>query len=88
MIARHYVALSAAALLIAMTQPGAAQELKNKPLAVTTPDGLKVRVLGPAWYVRGQRFKRRRHLDVAELPHAGVQGVLVPDEEPAQRGAP
>jgi non-heme chloroperoxidase len=43
MSARHLFALSAAtALLIAMTQPGFAQELKNKPLAVTTPDGLTI----------------------------------------------
>src|SRR6202166_4717458 len=43
MTARHLFALSAAtALLIAMTQPGFAQELKNKPLAVTTPDGLTI----------------------------------------------
>jgi non-heme chloroperoxidase len=43
MSARHLFALSAAtALLIAMTQPGSAQELKNKPLNVTTPDGLTI----------------------------------------------
>jgi non-heme chloroperoxidase len=43
MFARHLFALSAAtALLITMTQPGSAQELKNKPLSVTTPDGLTI----------------------------------------------
>jgi non-heme chloroperoxidase len=43
MPARHFFALSAAtALLIAMTQPGVTQELKNKPLSVTTPDGLTI----------------------------------------------
>jgi non-heme chloroperoxidase len=43
MPARHLFALSATtALLIAMTQPGFTQELKNRPLAVTTPDGLTI----------------------------------------------
>ena len=43
MSARHLFALSAAtALLIAMTQSGFAQELKNKPLSVMTPDGLTI----------------------------------------------
>jgi non-heme chloroperoxidase len=43
MSARHLFALSAAtALLIAMTQSGFAQELKNKPLSATTPDGLTI----------------------------------------------
>ena len=40
---RHLFALSAAAALsVAIMQPGFAQELKNKPLAVTTPDGLTI----------------------------------------------
>jgi non-heme chloroperoxidase len=43
MSARHLLALSAAtALFVAMSQPGLGQELKNKPLAVTTPDGLTI----------------------------------------------
>jgi non-heme chloroperoxidase len=43
MFARHLFALSSAtALLVMTTQPGFAQELKNKPLAVTTPDGLTI----------------------------------------------
>jgi non-heme chloroperoxidase len=43
MSARHLFALSAAtALSIAMTQQSFAQELKNKPLNVTTPDGLTI----------------------------------------------
>jgi len=43
MSARHLFALSAAtALFVAMSQPGLGQELKNKPLAVTTPDGLTI----------------------------------------------
>src|SRR5580658_9261243 len=43
MSARHIFALSAAsALLIAIVQPGFAQEMKNKPLNVTTPDGLTI----------------------------------------------
>jgi pimeloyl-ACP methyl ester carboxylesterase len=43
MSARHLFALSAAsALLIAIAQPGFAQEMKNKPLNVTTPDGLTI----------------------------------------------
>jgi non-heme chloroperoxidase len=43
MSARHIFALSAAsALLIAIAQPGFAQEMKNKPLNVTTPDGLTI----------------------------------------------
>lgn len=43
MFVRHLFALSAAtALLIAITHPSAAQELKNKALAVTTPDGLTI----------------------------------------------
>jgi pimeloyl-ACP methyl ester carboxylesterase len=43
MSAHHLFALSAAtALFIAMSQPGSGQELKNKPLAVTTPDGLTI----------------------------------------------
>src|SRR5579862_9346881 len=47
MIARQLFALSAAALFVAMTfvamtQPSVAQELKNKPLAVKTPDGLTI----------------------------------------------
>ncbi|MDB5311166.1 MAG: glycosyltransferase family 1 protein [Gemmataceae bacterium] len=28
----------------------------GRPRRFTTPDGLRVRVLGPAWHVRGQRF--------------------------------
>src|ERR1700688_236353 len=41
MTARHLFALSAAtALLIAIAQPSFSQEMKNKPLNVTTPDGL------------------------------------------------
>src|ERR1700685_596598 len=43
MPARHLFALSAAAVLsVAVVQPGFAQELKNKPLSVTTPDGLTI----------------------------------------------
>jgi non-heme chloroperoxidase len=43
MPARHLFALSAvAALSVALVQPGFAQELKNKPLNVTTPDGLTI----------------------------------------------
>src|SRR6202051_3635965 len=43
MPARHLFALSAAtALMIVMTQPSSTQELKTKPLAVTTPDGLTI----------------------------------------------
>jgi pimeloyl-ACP methyl ester carboxylesterase len=43
MPARHLFVLSAAtALMIVMTQPSSTQELKNKPLAVTTPDGLTI----------------------------------------------
>ena len=43
MSARHLSALSAAtAVLVALAPPSFAQELKNKPLAVTTPDGLTI----------------------------------------------
>jgi len=43
MSAHHLLALSAAtALLVTMSQAGLGQELKNKPLAVTTPDGLSI----------------------------------------------
>jgi non-heme chloroperoxidase len=43
MFARHLFAFSAAtALFVVMSQPGLGQELKNKPLAVTTPDGLTI----------------------------------------------
>jgi pimeloyl-ACP methyl ester carboxylesterase len=43
MPARHLFALSAAAALsVAIVQPGIAQEMKNKPLNVTTPDGLTI----------------------------------------------
>jgi non-heme chloroperoxidase len=43
MAARHLFALSAAtALLAALAQPSFGDELKNKPLAVTTPDGLTI----------------------------------------------
>jgi non-heme chloroperoxidase len=42
MFARQLLALSAAALFVAMAQPGLAQEMKNKPLNVTTPDGLTI----------------------------------------------
>jgi pimeloyl-ACP methyl ester carboxylesterase len=43
MSAHHLFALSAAtALFVAVSQPGLGQELKNKPLAVTTPDGLTI----------------------------------------------
>jgi non-heme chloroperoxidase len=42
MSARQLFALSAAALFITMAQPGFAQELKNKPLAVKTPDDLTI----------------------------------------------
>lgn len=39
----HLFALSAAtALFVAISQPGSGQELKNKELAVTTPDGLTI----------------------------------------------
>jgi pimeloyl-ACP methyl ester carboxylesterase len=40
---RHLFALSAAAALsVAIVQPGFAQDMKNKPLNVTTPDGLTI----------------------------------------------
>jgi non-heme chloroperoxidase len=43
MPARHLFALSAAiALLTAIAQPGHSQDMKNKPLNVTTPDGLTI----------------------------------------------
>jgi len=43
MSARQLFALTAAITLFAATaQPGLGQELKNKPLAVTTPDGLTI----------------------------------------------
>src|SRR5262245_15305800 len=43
MPAHHLLALSAAtALFVTMSQAGLGQELKNKPLAVTTPDGLSI----------------------------------------------
>jgi len=43
MSARHLFSLSAAiALSVAVSQPGLGQELRNKPLAVTTPDGLTI----------------------------------------------
>jgi non-heme chloroperoxidase len=43
MPARHLFALSAAAALsVAIAQPGFAQDMKNKPLNVTTPDGLTI----------------------------------------------
>ena len=42
MSARHFFALTAAALFAAATQPSLGDELKNKPLAVTTPDGLTI----------------------------------------------
>jgi len=43
MTARHGFALSAATiLLIATAQPGHSQDMKNKPLNVTTPDGLTI----------------------------------------------
>jgi pimeloyl-ACP methyl ester carboxylesterase len=43
MTARHLFALSAATiLLIATAQPGHSQDMKNKPLNVTTPDGLTI----------------------------------------------
>jgi pimeloyl-ACP methyl ester carboxylesterase len=43
MSARHLFALSAAtALFSVLAQPSFGQELKNKPLAVTTPDGLTI----------------------------------------------
>ena len=43
MPAHHLLALSAAtALFVTVSQAGLGQELKNKPLAVTTPDGLSI----------------------------------------------
>jgi non-heme chloroperoxidase len=43
MPARHLFALSAAAALsVAIVQPGFAQDMTNKPLNVTTPDGLTI----------------------------------------------
>jgi pimeloyl-ACP methyl ester carboxylesterase len=43
MSARHLFALSAAAALsVAIAQPSFGQEMKNKPLNVTTPDGLTI----------------------------------------------
>src|SRR4029077_743772 len=43
MSAHHLLALSAAtALFVTVSQAGLGQELKNKPLAVTTPDGLSI----------------------------------------------
>jgi len=42
MIARHRLALSAAALLVATVQPGFGEDMKGKALNVTTPDGLTI----------------------------------------------
>jgi len=43
MSAHRLLALSAAtALFVTVSQAGLGQELKNKPLAVTTPDGLSI----------------------------------------------
>lgn len=42
MSARHVFALTAAALFAAAAQPSLGDELKNKPLTVTTPDGLTI----------------------------------------------
>src|SRR4029077_5369835 len=42
MIARHRLALSAAALLVATVQPGFSEDMKGKALNVTTPDGLTI----------------------------------------------
>ena len=42
MSARHLFALTAAALFAAAAQPSLGDELKNKPLTVTTPDGLTI----------------------------------------------
>jgi len=42
MIARHRLALSAAALLVATAQPGFGEDMKGKALNVTTPDGLTI----------------------------------------------
>jgi len=42
MIARHRLALSAAALLVATVQPGFGEDMKAKALNVTTPDGLTI----------------------------------------------
>ena len=42
MSARYLFALTAAALFAAAAQPSLGDELKNKPLAVTTPDGLTI----------------------------------------------
>src|ERR1700733_8747840 len=42
MIARHRIALSAAALLVATVQPGFSEDMKGKALSVTTPDGLTI----------------------------------------------
>jgi pimeloyl-ACP methyl ester carboxylesterase len=43
MTARHRFALSAATILLIVTaQPGHSQDMKNKPLNVTTPDGLTI----------------------------------------------
>jgi len=42
MIARHRLALSAAALLVVTVQPGFGEDMKGKALNVTTPDGLTI----------------------------------------------
>src|ERR1700733_5706699 len=42
MIARHRLALSAVALLLATVHPGFSEDMKGKALSVTTPDGLTI----------------------------------------------
>jgi len=44
----------------------------DRPRRFTTPDGLRVRVLGPAWHVRGQRFNPVHHGLVRAVAGADV----------------
>jgi glycosyltransferase involved in cell wall biosynthesis len=41
---------------MARTTPTTLVTFGDRPRSFVSPDGLNVRVLGPAWYVRGQRF--------------------------------
>ena len=53
MSAHHVFALTAAALFAAAAQPSLGDELKNKPLAVTTPDGLNIAAQEIFWNHNG-----------------------------------
>jgi glycosyltransferase involved in cell wall biosynthesis len=57
---------------MATVTPTALVSFGDRPQRFTTPEGLRVRVLGPAWHVRGQRFNPIHHGLVRAVAGADV----------------